>query len=75
MTELRPQCAGRLPIAQQATANGDFFILPTGTTDPEQSIAQTSLIRQATDCNWQLAQRTPVTKPPPMPSMPIATTS
>ena len=32
--EARQQCAGHLPFERQATANGGFPILPTGTTDP-----------------------------------------
>ena len=33
---VRQQCAGHLPFERQATVNGGFSILPTGTTDPEQ---------------------------------------
>ena len=31
---VRQQCAGHLPFARRATANGGFSVLPTGTTDP-----------------------------------------
>ena len=32
---VRQQCAGHLPFARRATANGGFSVLPTGTTDPD----------------------------------------
>jgi hypothetical protein len=31
---LRQQCAGHQPFERQATMNGGFSILPTGSTDP-----------------------------------------
>ena len=34
---LRQQCAGHQPFERQATMNGGFSILPTGSTDPEET--------------------------------------
>ena len=31
---VRQQCAGHLPFARRATANGGFSVLPTGTINP-----------------------------------------
>ena len=35
---LRQQCAGHQPFERQATMNGGFSILPTGSTDPMQPL-------------------------------------
>lgn len=36
---VRQQCVGHLPFDRQATVNGGFFILPTGATDPDLTVA------------------------------------
>ena len=36
---VRQQCAGHLSFERQARANGSFPILPTGSTDPEETFA------------------------------------
>ena len=36
---VRQQCAGHLPFKRRETANGGFSVLPTGTTDPEETFA------------------------------------
>ena len=35
---LRQQCAGHQPFERQATMNGGFSILPTGSTDPQEPV-------------------------------------
>ena len=45
---VRQQCAGHLPFERQATANGGFFILPTGAIDPKRSYPVSRALRQVT---------------------------
>ena len=35
---VRQQCVGHLPFERQARANGGFSILPTGSTDPQETL-------------------------------------
>ena len=48
---VRQQCAGHLPFERQATVNGSFSILPTGTFDPLLSFAILERQWQQTEVN------------------------
>ena len=45
---VRQQCAVHLPFERQATVNGGFPILPTGSTDPERSLRLPQSCRSGT---------------------------
>jgi hypothetical protein len=42
---VRQQCAGHPPFEREATVDGGFSTLPTGTTDPELTFVVLNLLR------------------------------
>jgi len=46
---VRQQCVGHLPFARRATVNGGFSILPTGSTDPQETFIISVALRQVSE--------------------------
>ena len=46
---VRQQCAGHLPFKREATVDGGFSTLPTGTTDPQETLIIAADLRQVSE--------------------------
>jgi len=54
---VRQQCVGHLPFERQARANGGFSILPTGSIDPEETLAASEAARQVSERSGRSERR------------------